>query len=123
MKAVFLAYFWRMKQSLFLLSELYFILLKFHNSTTNIDFEVCISQISSCCLLCQTISFKIHSRYARTIGDLPVSGKLPKLKLQVRKFFCENCIFLHIRLFVNFGENLILFKKLKPCDLFSYVEA
>lgn len=24
------------------------------------------------------------------IGDLPVSGKIAKLKLQVRKFFCEN---------------------------------
>ncbi|WP_309915103.1 MULTISPECIES: ISL3 family transposase [unclassified Arcicella] len=79
-----------MKQSLFLPSELDFTLLKFHNTTTNIDFEVCSCQISSCCPLCQTISFKIHSRYARTIGDLPVSGKLAKLKLQVRKFFCEN---------------------------------
>ena len=79
-----------MEQSLFLPSELDFTLLKFYNSTTNIDFEVCSCQISSCCPLCQTISFKIHSRYARTIGDLPVSGKLAKLKLQVRKFFCEN---------------------------------
>ncbi len=79
-----------MEQSLFLPSELDFTLLKFHNTNTNIDFEVCSCQISSCCPLCQTISFKIHSRYARTIGDLPVSGKLAKLKLQVRKFFCEN---------------------------------
>ena len=79
-----------MKQSLFLPSELDFRVLKFHNSTTNIDFEVCSCQISSCCPLCQTISFKIHITYARTIGDLPVSGKLAKLKLQVRKFFCEN---------------------------------
>ena len=79
-----------MKQSLFLPSELDFTLLKFHNTTTNIDFEVCSCQISSCCPLCQTISFKIHSRYARTIDDLPVSGKLAKLKLQVHKFFCEN---------------------------------
>ena len=79
-----------MEQSLFLPSELDFTLLKFHNTTTNIDFEVCSCQISSCCPLCQTISFRIHSKYARTIGDLPVSGKLAKLKLQVRKFFCEN---------------------------------
>ena len=79
-----------MKQSLFLPFELDFTLLKFQNTTTNIDFEVCSCQISSCCPLCQTISFKIHSRYARTIGDLPVSGKLSKLKLQVRKFLCEN---------------------------------
>ena len=79
-----------MKQSLFLPSELDFTLLKFHNTATNIDFEVCSGQTSSCCPLCQTISFRIHSRYARTIGDLPVSGKLAKLTLQVRKFFCEN---------------------------------
>jgi transposase len=51
---------------------------------------VCNCQISSCCPLCQTISFRIHSRCSQTIGDLPVSGKLAKLKLQVRKFFCEN---------------------------------
>ena len=79
-----------MEQSLFLPSELDFTVLKFYNTTTNIDFEVCSCQTSSCCPLCQTISFRIHSRYARTIGDLPVSGKLAKLKLQVRKFFCEN---------------------------------
>ena len=79
-----------MEQSLFLPFELDFMLLKFHNTNTNIDFEVCSCQISSCYPLCQTISFRIHSRYARTIGDLPVSGKLVKLKLQVRKFFCEN---------------------------------
>ena len=70
-----------MKQSLFLPSELDLALLKFHNTTTNIDFEVHSCRISSCCPLCQTNSFKIHSRYAQSIGDLPVSGKLAKLKL------------------------------------------
>ena len=79
-----------MEQLLFLPPELDFTLLKFHDTTTNIDFEVCSCQISSCCPLCHTISTKIHSRYLRMIGDLPVSGKIAKLKLQVRKFFCEN---------------------------------
>jgi transposase len=79
-----------MEQSLFLPSELDFTLLKLHNTATNIDFEVCSCQISSCGPLCQTICIKIHSRYLRIIGDLPVSGKIAKLKLQVRKFFCEN---------------------------------
>jgi transposase len=79
-----------MELSLFLPPELDFTLLKFHDTTTNIDFEVCSCQISSCCPLCHTISTKIHSRYVRIIADLPVSGKIAKLRLQVRKFFCEN---------------------------------
>jgi transposase len=79
-----------MQQSLFLPPELDFTLIKFHNTATNIDFEVCSCQISSYCPLCHTISTKIHSRYVRMIVDLPVSGKIAKLKLQVRKFSCDN---------------------------------
>jgi transposase len=79
-----------MKQSLFLPPELDFTLLRFNKTATNIDFEVCSYQISSYCPLCHTISTKIHSRYLRMIGDLPVSGKIAKLRLQVRKFFCVN---------------------------------
>ena len=79
-----------MKQSLFLPPELDFTLVKFNNTATNIDFEVCSCQISSYCPLCHTINTKIHSRYVRMIGDLPVSGKITKLRFQVRKFFCEN---------------------------------
>ena len=78
-----------MEQSLFLPSELDFTLVKFNEIATNIDFEVCSCQISSYCL-CHTICTKIHNRYVRMIGDLPVSGKITKLKLQVRKFFCVN---------------------------------
>jgi hypothetical protein len=79
-----------MEQSLFIANELNFTVFNFHNTVTDIDFNVISGHISSCYLLCQSISAKIHSRYGRTIGDLPVSGKTAKVKLQVRKFFCEN---------------------------------
>lgn len=79
-----------MEQSLFIANELNFTILNFHNTTTDIDFNMISSQISSCYPLYHSISTKIHSRYGRTIGDLPVSVKTAKVKLQVRKFFCEN---------------------------------
>jgi transposase len=43
------------------------------------------SPIASC-PDCGTISKKIHSRYCRTIHDLPMSGRLVHLVLQVRRF-------------------------------------
>ena len=40
------------------------------------------------CPLCGHASGRIHSRYARTLADLPWAGATVRLALQVRKFFC-----------------------------------
>lgn len=45
---------------------------------------------SSCCPICGSASDRIHSRYHRTVGDLPFGGRQLALRLMVRKFFCSN---------------------------------
>lgn len=42
------------------------------------------------CPTCQTISNRIHSYYTRSPADLPSSGRLVQLVLQVRRFRCQN---------------------------------
>lgn len=40
------------------------------------------------CPRCNCLSFKVHSRYNRTVSDLPLSGISAEARLHVRKFFC-----------------------------------
>jgi transposase len=42
------------------------------------------------CPECQTCSSRVHSRYQRTVKDLPVCAIPLTLQLQVRRFFCDN---------------------------------
>jgi hypothetical protein len=42
------------------------------------------------CPVCGQRSRRVHSRYARTIADLPWAGQPVQLRLTVRKFRCEN---------------------------------
>ena len=42
------------------------------------------------CPDCQSSSSRVHSCYQRTLKDLPSSGLSVHLKLQVRRFFCDN---------------------------------
>jgi transposase len=46
--------------------------------------------MSSCCPCCGSASDRVHSRYRRTVGDLPFGGRQLALRLMVRKFFCSN---------------------------------
>src|SRR5258708_8524478 len=45
-------------------------------------------RVSAVCPECQTISSRVHSRYARELGDLPWEGIPVRIYLQTRKFFC-----------------------------------
>jgi transposase len=45
---------------------------------------------AAACPRCQTINSKVHSRYERTIADLPWAGVNVRIRLQARKFFCPN---------------------------------
>src|SRR5712692_10507688 len=45
---------------------------------------------SACCPKCQVASRRVHSRYGRTLGDVPVGSRSVCLHLRVRKFFCDN---------------------------------
>lgn len=42
------------------------------------------------CPLCRKCSERIHSRYVRKIADIPWSGVPVKIRLCVRRFFCDN---------------------------------
>jgi transposase len=42
------------------------------------------------CPLCQQASHRVHSRYTRTLQDLPCVGKALRLLVVVRRFFCTN---------------------------------
>ena len=42
------------------------------------------------CPRCQQPSHHVHSRYSRTIRDLPYQGRPTALCLTLRKFFCRN---------------------------------
>lgn len=42
------------------------------------------------CPICETSTHRVHSRYERTLQDLPCSSYTVTLLLQVRKFFCVN---------------------------------
>lgn len=41
------------------------------------------------CPDCGTPSSSCHSRYARTLSDLPISGAVVKSRLSVRRFRCK----------------------------------
>jgi transposase len=79
-----------MEQSLFLPTGLDLTLSNFQHTITQINLNVVSTQVSSQCPVCQEFSSKIHSKYLRVISDLPISGKIATINLQVRKFFCEN---------------------------------
>ncbi len=44
---------------------------------------------SAACPLCHQPSHRIHSRYVRTLGDVPWSGVPVKIRLRTRRFFCD----------------------------------
>lgn len=48
------------------------------------------SRITMACPLCAHPSAKIHSRYTRTLADLPCIDSAMQLQLEVRRFFCDN---------------------------------
>ncbi|MCE4092461.1 ISL3 family transposase (plasmid) [Priestia megaterium] len=50
------------------------------------------SKSSSCiCPSCHTLSHRIHSRYVRSLQDVPAHGKSTYVQIQTRKFFCDKC--------------------------------
>ena len=64
-------------------------------SAITLDKERAVFQIgsnddSSPCPKCNSPSLKVHSRYSRTILDLPFSGISAEARLSVRKFFCAS---------------------------------
>ena len=59
------------------------------------------------CPLCSRLSGRIHSRYVRTVADLPCAGKKVELRLVARRFVCE-APFCRRRIFAERFENDIV---------------
>ncbi len=57
-------------------------------------------QITAICPMCQVGSRKVHSRYERTLRDIPCVDYPMTLLLKVRKFFCTNAT-CHRRIFTE----------------------
>ncbi len=53
-------------------------------------FQVSSTQLQAVCLRCRKVSRKVHSRYQRTLADLPMSCLAVRLICQVKKFFCAD---------------------------------
>src|SRR6266487_4670818 len=45
--------------------------------------------VSACCPACTQLSSRVHSRSQRTLADLPWSGRIVRLVVQVLRFFCK----------------------------------
>jgi transposase len=45
---------------------------------------------TACCPVCQHPSARVHSRYIRSLADLPWSGTTVRLRLHTRRFFCSS---------------------------------
>ena len=52
--------------------------------------SLAVETAEAACPLCQQVSHRVHSRYTRTLADLPSAGKALRLLIVVRRFFCEN---------------------------------
>ncbi len=48
----------------------------------------CLTQ--ALCPSCRETASREHSRYTRSPGDLPLAGRRIRLRLNVRRFFCDN---------------------------------
>jgi transposase len=59
-------------------------------TSEEITFVVTSTQSQGCCPICGAATSRVHSRYPRTLQDLPCSGLRVRLRLQVRRFFCVN---------------------------------
>lgn len=58
--------------------------------STQIILNVVSNQVLAYCPLCHQVAHRIHSRYERTLADLPWGEYQVCWQLQVRKFFCQN---------------------------------
>jgi transposase len=47
-------------------------------------------QVTACCPLCGRRSRRVHSRYERTLADLPWGAHAVTIRLRVRRLFCRN---------------------------------
>ena len=50
---------------------------------------VAVLALTAMCPLCQHPASRVHSRYERTLADTPVAARRVLLKVEIRRFFCD----------------------------------
>jgi transposase len=58
-------------------------------TTSEVVLHIASRRPCATCPLCEQPSERVHGRYARTVADLPCSGRRVRLALTVRKFVCR----------------------------------
>jgi transposase len=62
--------------------------LKYEDNTVIVSADT--SSASARCPCCHQLSHRVHSRYHRTLSDLPWAGQQVSWRVTVRKFYCTN---------------------------------
>ena len=60
------------------------------DTATRITLRVCATPVTAPCPRCMMLAHRIHSRYERTLADLPWAHYRVRLQLRVRKWCCRN---------------------------------
>src|SRR3954454_14741354 len=60
------------------------------SESESITIVVATTRPTACCPTCQHPSTRVHSRYVRSLADLPWSGTTVRLRLHTRRFFCSS---------------------------------
>src|SRR5580658_6197962 len=66
-----------------------FVVVSAVHDVANTTITVRASKVSAACPSCGTDSRRVHSRYHRRVGDLPLSGRSVELVVIARRFRCE----------------------------------
>lgn len=66
---------------------------------------------TSICPLCQQSSSKVHSRYSRSVLDLPNADHKVKLHLNVRRFFCHNPVCKRVTFAERLGQAIVAYAR------------
>ena len=66
-----------------------FVVVSAIHDATNTTITVRASKESAACPSCGTVSRRVHSRYHRRVGDLPLSGRSVELLVIARRFRCD----------------------------------
>lgn len=54
-----------------------------------VEIDIVCDQLQATCPGCGRLATRCHSRYRRTLADLPWANRRVQLKVQVRRFFCD----------------------------------
>ncbi len=60
-----------------------------HPTALTLTIDLACSDLTACCPLCHQFSERVHSKYQRTVADVPCGGRRVLLRLTVRKYICH----------------------------------